>query len=289
MSAVRKAAVSIVNLVPGPFARSFRSGGLLARTVAPLLERLLPQDLTEVVIRSGPASGLRLKIDPLREKFYWTGTHERAVQTALVELLHRGDIVWDVGAHIGFFTLLSARLVGPTGEVVAFEPVRGNRSRLNESLRLNGVENVVVRGEAVAASNGHTVLHPHGSSLMWTLRQGNGSATNTAVHCVTLDRVSVELRSPTLIKVDAEGAELDVLRGARDLLRESRPAIVIELGDSFSIGECLALVEGYAAQPLDGVHWVLKPIGAWDQSRAVSWTADGRGLRGGVGRGRVSG
>jgi FkbM family methyltransferase len=269
-SAVRTATVSIVNRVPGPLARCFRSGGLLARAAAPLLERLLPKELTEVVVRSGPASGLRLKIDPLREKFYWTGTHEQPVQTALVESLHPGDIVWDVGAHIGFFAILSARLVGASGLVVAFEPARGNRGRLNESLELNKIENVVVRREAVAASNGTAVLHPRGSSLMWTLRQGHGSAMSTAVDCVTLDEVSTELHAPTLIKIDAEDAELDVLRGARDLIRERRPTIVIELGHSSPIRDCLALLEGYAAQPLDGVHWVLKPVrAASDQRRAA--------------------
>jgi FkbM family methyltransferase len=267
MSTVRALTVSVVNRVPGPFAAPFRSGGLLARTVAPVLERFLPTDLTEVVVRSGPARGLRLLIDVQREKYYWTGAHERSVQDALEVLLRPGDVVWDIGAHIGFFSLLASRLVGVSGAVVAFEPVVENRLRLRRSLTLNGAVNVCVRGEAVAGQTGTAVLHARGSSSMWTLQPGEVKPSSSVVECITLDDLARAMPTPKLIKVDVEGLELDVLQGAQRLLRDCRPTLVIEISDSFLINDCLAVAEGYAARRLDNSHWILRWIGFRERCR----------------------
>lgn len=269
MPAMRDMTVSVVNRVPGPLAAPFRSGGLLARTAAPLLERLLPIDMTEVLVRSGPMRGMRLLIDPQREKYYWTGRYERAVQNAFEALVRRGDVVWDIGAHIGFFSLLASRLVGQSGRVVAFEPVDENRSRLEKNLSLNRAHNVALRSEAIGGEDGSAVLHPHGSSSMWTLGHGEASSASRVVPCITLDEVVRNTRPPTLIKVDAEDVELDVLRGARRLLSEHRPTVVIEL-HSPVISDCVAVAASYWARRLDDGHWVLEPTHSTEfQDRAA--------------------
>jgi FkbM family methyltransferase len=259
MFAIRDMTVSVVNRVPGPMAAPFRSGGLLARTAAPMLERLLPIDPTEIVVRSGPAAGLRLRIDTQREKYYWTGTHERAVQDVFRAVLRPGDVVWDVGAHIGFFSLLASRLVGPSGAVVAFEPVGENRSRLETNLSLNGSQNVSVRAEAVGSSNGVGWLQSRGSSLMWTLHRGEASQTGPVVACVTLDDVARELRQPTLIKIDVEGTELEVLRAAVDFLARRRPYVALELHRAAGVDELRELLPFYECDRVDRNHWLLRP------------------------------
>jgi FkbM family methyltransferase len=250
--------VSVVNRVPGSIAAPFRSGRLLARAAGPLLERLLPTDLTEVSVRSGPLQGVRLLIDPQREKYYWTGRYERAVQDAFEALVRPGDVVWDIGAHIGFFSLLASRLVGDSGCVVAFEPVKENRLRLERNVSLNEAHNVAVRSEAVGGESGAAVLHARSSSSMWTLRHGRASPASRVVPCTTLDDIVRSTCPPTLIKVDAEDVELDVLRGARRLLSEHRPTVVIELHSSV-VSDCLAIATSHQAYRLEGAHWVLEP------------------------------
>jgi FkbM family methyltransferase len=259
MFAVRDMTVALVNRVPAPVAAPFRSGGLLARIVAPMLECLLPTEPTEIVVRSGPAAGLRLLVDTQREKYYWTGTHERAVQEVFKSVLRPGDVVWDVGAHIGFFSLLASRLVGPSGAVVAFEPVDENRSRLASNLSLSDARNVSVRAEAVGSSNGVGRLQWRGSSLMWTLRQRDASQLGPVVACIRLDDLARELRQPTLIKIDVEGAELEVLRAAVDFFARVRPYIVLELDRRPELDELRQLLPFYAFERVDRNHWFLRP------------------------------
>src|SRR5437867_2716062 len=104
-----------MNAMPGALAGRFRSETLAARIARPLVNHLLPSGPVEIVVRSGPGQGLRLIADPLTEKYYWTGSYERAVQASLVSILQSGSTFWDVGAHVGFFTLIAARLIGAEG------------------------------------------------------------------------------------------------------------------------------------------------------------------------------
>ena len=161
--------VSLVNRVPARLATLFRQGGVLARVAAPVLERVLPDHPREIVVRGGRARGVRLVAELKREKFYWTGGYESRVQDALAEELRPGGSFWDVGAHLGFFTLLASRLVGPEGKVHAFEPLPANRARLETGISLNDATNVTLHPVALAGRTGSAVLHSHGSTLMWSL------------------------------------------------------------------------------------------------------------------------
>jgi FkbM family methyltransferase len=256
MLSARDVAVSVVNRAPGPLAAAFPRGGLLARTAAPVLERLLPTEVTEVVVRSGSARGLRLVIDPQHQKFYWTGTYERAVQVAFEELLRPGDTVWDVGAHIGFFSLLASRLVGPNGCVHAFEPIAANRERLLASLELNGATNVAVHDCALSDTPGERILFACGASETWTLIE-RGEAEGIPIRCKTIDELAASGPPPTLVKIDAEGAEVDVLRGGLELIAKQHPTLLVEFHDEQLLAAGRELLPGYDFRPLDVNHWLL--------------------------------
>jgi FkbM family methyltransferase len=221
--------VNLINALPGGLVRAIAQNSVLSRVFRPLLNQVLPEGPTPVVIRSGPARGLRLLIHPTTEKPFWTGIHELPVQETLVSTLADGAVFWDVGAHCGFYTCLASRLVGPQGQVVAFEPSPVTRGRLERAIEMNSASNVCIEDRAVAARNGEAVLHSDKSSTEWSLvgRGGDG----VKVSCRTLDALAAEHRPPDVVKIDVEGAEMEVMSGGRNLLHSHRPVLLVEFHD----------------------------------------------------------
>ena len=221
------------------------------------MNRLLPRDVVPVVVRSGPAAGVKLLIDLQTEKFFWTGVHELPVQYALQRLLRPGATFWDVGAHAGFFTLLAARIVGPTGNIEAFEPMPANRRRLAAAVDLNGATNVRVHDYAVSDRGGDATLYGSSASVTWSLVAESGGSDAVSVATRTLDSLAQSLPPPDVLKVDAEGSELAVLRGGVGLLQERRPAILLE-ADEAAVAAIRTVAPGYSLERLDATHWLLR-------------------------------
>lgn len=140
--------------------------------------------------------------------------------------LRPGDVVYDIGANVGFFTLLASRLVGPQGQVYAFEPLPRNLALLERHIRLNDCRNVTVFELARAARSGSARFVAEGVGPSMSKLGGEGTLE---VRTAALDELFAahELRPPTLRKMDVEGAEHDVLQGAARLLRDSRPTIFL--------------------------------------------------------------
>lgn len=250
--------VAIMNALPSPMAASFRSNGLGVRLLRPLVNRLMPGGPTSIVVRSGHGKGLRLLIDPRNEKFYWTGTHEMPVQEAVSTFLKPGMTFWDIGAHIGFFALSGSRLVGDSGRVHAFEPMPQNRERLVASIKMNGFQNMTVHDVALSATSGEAMLHAHRSSAMWTLVRERGGEDGLPVRCRTLDELAESAPPPDLIKVDVEGAEVDVLRGGVALLSAAKPRLIVEFSNDLLLAEARRLVPFYTFECLAPRHWLLR-------------------------------
>lgn len=112
-------------------------------------------------VLSGRARGARLELDLAREKAYWTGTYEPEVQDFLAGVLTPGAVFYDVGGHIGFFSVLAARL---GAHVVTFEPLPGNVSRIRRNAALNGFEIEVVEAAAWDSSEGVSLIAGNSSS-----------------------------------------------------------------------------------------------------------------------------
>lgn len=155
------------------------------------------------------------------------------------ELVEEGMTVWDVGANVGLFSVASARRAGLAGDVVALEPDLELARLLNRSAALDAGDTeapVTVLPLAAAADTQRMTLQVaergraanfvagyHGST------QSGGSRENHQVLAVTLDWLREVLGAPHLVKIDVEGGELAVLRGARQLLREQRPSLLVEV------------------------------------------------------------
>jgi FkbM family methyltransferase len=154
----------------------------------------------------------------------WLGTYELDVQQLFTGIIRPGDVVYDVGAHAGFFSLLFSRLVGPHGRVYAFEPHPENVALLRRTLALNSADVVTVIPAAVADRDG---------TMRFSGRDSNGHLAadgDRDVRAVTLDGMWTRgaIDPPRVVKFDVEGAEWGALCGMRRLLEEARPQLVIE-------------------------------------------------------------
>jgi FkbM family methyltransferase len=264
MPELRDHAARIMDLLPSGAARRLHTNSKVTRLLRPLANALLPEDETVVTVRSGIGEGLRLAILPRTEKFYWTGLHEPHVQQALQRALRPGSVFWDVGAHIGFDSMIASRLVGPGGRVEAFEPLPLNQERLTRTIALNRCANITIHPQALAAGEGCQQFHLHGSSLMGSLvESATGGATlrTITVACTTIDAAAARLPRPDLIKIDAEGAEVDVLGGGRGLLTEHRPQLIVEFSSGRLLEEACHQFPSYRSTHLGNNHWLLRPDG----------------------------
>jgi FkbM family methyltransferase len=223
-----------------------------------MVNAVLPNHEVVITVRSGAGMGLKLPILPRSEKYYWTGAHERHIQQALAAILQPGMTFWDVGAHIGFFSLLASRLVTESGCVAAFEPFKPNEIRLGKSIELNGVTNVSVHALALAEATGTRSFHPTPSSLMGSLVP-NAYGRPVQIDCISADDASRKVRPPDVIKIDAEGAELAVLRGASMLLAKIRPTVIIELTSPEMLPDVRVLTPHHGYRNIGANHWLLCP------------------------------
>lgn len=160
---------------------------------------------------------------------YYTDRFEPETVKWLSSNLRPGAVVADIGAHIGFLTLLMARLVGETGRVFAFEPAPENVAYLTRNVASNGATNVVVVPVAAGANSGTRTLYLVEDSDMDSLFPGN--PFSRARGTVEVEQVSVDDVVPyvDVAKIDVEGAEIEALRGmGRLLAHEPKPTLVVE-------------------------------------------------------------
>ena len=185
------------------------------------------------------------------------GTLEPPVQEALRRLLAPGDVFYDVGANVGFFTLIGARLVGPAGRVVAFEPVPWCATAVAHNIALNGFAHAEIRAEAVGGADGPSRLLVVGEAS-WSHLESTGRHADVRdeidVDVVALDSLVAAgtIPPPDVLKIDTEGAELQAIEGARATIARHRPAIVCELHDTNEAFVALMDELGYVTTNLDG-------------------------------------
>jgi FkbM family methyltransferase len=201
------------------------------------LNLAVPAGMTDVRVAGGELVGMHMRLDLQAEKDYWLGTYEADLQEALKELVEPGMVAYDVGANIGFTTLLLAKRVGEDGRVYAFEALPANLERLNENVALNDLDaNVIIVPKAVVNAQKSTrfLVGPSGGmgKAEGSLgRQGVAYHETITVDGVSLDGYVYESGNPPpqVIKMDIEGGEVLALPGMERLLDEVRPVLLIEL------------------------------------------------------------
>lgn len=164
---------------------------------------------------------------------YFPEVYEPSTFKFLKEHTPIGGTVIDLGAHIGLFSVVAARLVGPGGKVFAFEPTAFTRGVLEQTIKLNGVsDRVEARSEAVGETTGTANFFDSGDELSVSnslISYGSLSRSGTEVKVSSLDEfVATRGAHVDFLKIDVEGAELQVLRGAEKTF-EMRPFVSLGL------------------------------------------------------------
>jgi len=185
-----------------------------------------------------------MELDLKREKYLWLGTYEPWVQEAIRQYTRPGDWAWDVGAYIGYHSLLLWRL---GANVLALEPDPANFDRLLRNLRANDAQSVRALRLAGGRATGRAPLrrligHPSQTRL------GNGGSSECDV--VPLDGLLVDFPPPRLVKLDVEGSKMDVLAGASRVIRESRPIWIVEVHGLAEPVVARLESEGYKVGPM---------------------------------------
>ena len=212
---------------------------------------LLPADTT-VAILQGPLRGARWVIGSSTHGC-WLGSYEYEKQRIFSELVRPGQVVWDVGANVGFYTLLASRLVGPTGQVVAIEPLPANVTLLRRHIQINFLRNVAVVEAAVADRLGEGSFKAGENSSTGSL---SDQQDGFRVRLVTLDSLIADnaLPLPNLIKMDIEGGEVTAILGASKLLSSQRPILLLATHGAELHAACVKHLkdDGYSVEGLGG-------------------------------------
>jgi FkbM family methyltransferase len=173
--------------------------------------------------------------DYIGKSLYLYGVWEIHETRFMQQVLRPGDTFIDVGANVGYHTLIASRLVGDQGTVLSLEPAEATRAMLLRNLAINGTANVVVEAAAVTDFEGViTLFEPKSKDLhvlSSTIPSAQLSDARTEVTATTLDSCVTQhrLADPTMVKVDVEGAELAVFRGAdRMLASDTAPVLMFE-------------------------------------------------------------
>jgi len=216
----------------------------------------------EGIIRHGVGAGLRF--DARRGSGgYLLGTTEPEEQAALARFLKEGDVFYDLGANIGFFAVVAARRVGPSGRVYAFEPNPECSSQVRRNADLNGFSQVEVIEAAVSSKSGRALLRLGETNLSSAIAHASETGIDVALTSVDDFVREKSARPPNLVMIDVEGAEIEVLRGMRETIARHRPVIMCEvhwIGDEF-LGYCAEHITpaGYVVRPLDEQPFPTEP------------------------------
>jgi len=181
----------------------------------------------------GPLHGMRLNMPTDDHPALSLGVYERHVVRAVREFTRHGDVAYDIGAHIGYVTLVFSRIAGTSGHVYSFEPDPRNVDMLHKNIANNRISNVSIVQMVVADVSRAVDFATFDYSFVNHIANGHtpGDATVLTLRSTTLDEYVYTQGNPApdIIKIDVEGAELLVFRGAHRLLREARPVVIAEI------------------------------------------------------------
>jgi FkbM family methyltransferase len=169
----------------------------------------------------------------IQQQLFWYGYYEKELGIILKKILRPNDAFLDIGANIGYFSLLAANN-SPTIKVISFEPVNDLFQKLNENISINNIKNIMSVNTAVGETNEEKELFISANDNlgMSSFQQPeNYSGKKEKVKVVAIDDwfKTSGLNKIDLIKLDVEGSELATLKGMKEVLQNQRPALIVEV------------------------------------------------------------
>lgn len=222
-----------------------------------------------VLLKRGPAAGYRWRHYHCHQAWMALGLYEPHVAQLIYDLLQPKDVFYDVGANAGYFTLVAAKAV-VGGKVISFEPVPFNVRVIKEQINLNDLaDRCIVEPMAISSTEG---LLP----FIMTERNANAhlrdvKAPNVLsdtgeliwVKTVTLDQYVIDHPRPTVIKMDIEGAEVEALKGARELLHSRDAPILLISTHSSSLESSVKTILREADYEIVNLEGFNQMVYAW--------------------------
>ena len=174
-------------------------------------------------IQDGPLKGLRWIVTS--GKHFITGNYEPYKTRAFLANLREGDIVVDVGAHVGYYSVLASRKVGKHGKVFSFEPRPLNIGFFKDHVRVNGLNNITLYEGAISARTGEATFNTNTGTGTGHLSDHGRLKVKT--YCLD-ELVEIgEIPRLDFLKIDVEGGEIEVLKGSLNAISQNRPRMLL--------------------------------------------------------------
>ena len=169
----------------------------------------------------------------IQQQLFWYGYYEKELSDLLKKSVKPGDVFLDLGANIGYFSLLVASN-SPSAKVISFEPVAGLFQNMNDNISLNNIKNISTINVAVGEINEEKELFvsaPDNLGMSSFHQPENFSGKTERVRVVTIDDwfETSGLPGIDIIKLDIEGSELAALKGMKEVLQEQKPFLIVEI------------------------------------------------------------
>ena len=201
-----------------------------------------------------PACGIR----------FIRGDYETFKTEAFLSAVRPGDVVYDIGGHVGYYAVIASCLAGPTGRVFTFEPRPVNAAYIRTHIKANGIGNVELIQAAVSDKAGHARFETRTGTGTGHLAQEG----NIEVETVTLDEFidRNHCPAPNFIKIDVEGGEMEALKGMAGTILKSRPRMLIATHGKDRHSDVLAFLErnGYETK-------ILNPCAIKGDTEVLAW------------------
>lgn len=261
-------------ILPASLKRALYGARPFARFIRNLLNKAAPSGLTQIQIAGGDLAGMTILLNLQSEKDYWLGNYEPELQLAVRRFVRPGVVVYDVGANIGYVSMLFARAVGKSGKVYAFEALPANLERLRSNIKLNSDLAQIIPVEGAVSNSLEAVdFMVHASGSMGKAAGSAGRHNETYLKQISVPGVMLDdfifnhkNPSPQVVKLDIEGGEVMAIPGMQRMLSELHPFMFVELhGPEAAHVVCESLwANGYEIRGMSADYPLIETLGQLD-------------------------